>query len=152
MTRIATRADVREMIDEVTTSLLCLGDHRAQPLDLLTEGRDLSVDALDRIAEDRLPLAGIGGGSELDPVARTDRLVLEQLADLRQREAGIVTQPANEPQTIEVLGVVQPVGALGPGSGLEQAELLVVADRPWREAGLGGHLVDLEQAIGHGRD
>ena len=42
-------------------------------------------------------------------------------------------------------GVVQAVRALRSGRRLEQPDLLVVADRPGRQAGLGGDLLDLEE-------
>ncbi len=73
-------------------------------------------------------------------------LVLEQLADLGQREPRVVAQPADEAEPLQVLGVVQAVGALGAGGRGEQPDLLVVADRPRRETGLGGDLLDAQEA------
>ena len=81
-------------------------------------------------------------------IALAGGLVLEQLADLGQREPGVVAQAADEPQALEVGGVEQPVVAVGPGRGLEQPDLLVVADRASRQAGLGGDLLDPEQSGG----
>ena len=76
-------------------------------------------------------------------------LVLEQLADLGEREPGVVAQAADEPQAVEVLAVVQAVGAVRPGGGREQPQLLVVADRAWRQAGLRGDLLDAQE-VGRG--
>ena len=83
---------------------------------------------------------------ELGPVARTRLLILEQLADLGQREPGVVTKTADETQPVKILGVVESVGALGPRGGGEQVQLLVVPDGTRREPGLGRDLVDPEQA------
>ena len=103
---------------------------------LRAQGRDLAVDRgrwLSRTIARRS--AGSCGRSEAAARLRVRAcLVLEQLADLREREAGVVAQPADEPQALEVLGVVQAVGALGAGGRGEQPELLVVADRPRGEA------------------
>ena len=44
--------------------------------------------------------------------------------------------------------VVQAVGALGAGGRGEQPQLLVVADGPRRQAGVGGDLLDAEEALG----
>ena len=49
-------------------------------------------------------------------------LVLEQLADVREREPGIVTKPADEAQALQVLGVIEAVGTLRARRRGEQAE------------------------------
>ena len=109
---------------------------------------DLAVDRVEGVGEDRAALGGVvrssGSGARLRARAC---LVLEQLADLREREPGVVAQAADEPQALEVLGVVQAVGALGAGGGGEQPQLLVVADRARRQAGVGGDLLDAEEAL-----
>ena len=116
--------------------------------------------ALDPLAWRRSRIARRSAGSpvvaEALAVALAGGLVLEQLADLGQREPGVVAQAADEAQALEVGGVVQAVVAVRPGGGLEQADLLVVADRPGRQAGLGGDLLDPQEggvrreAFGHG--
>ena len=52
---------------------------------------------------------------------------------------------ADEPQALEVRRVVQAVGAVRAGGRLEQPDLLVVADRAGRQAGLGGDLLDAQE-------
>ena len=121
-------------------------DHRLEPLDLALDRADLAVDPVERVLQDRAPFAGVAGLAEGRPVARARRLVLEQLADLGEREPGVVAQAADEPQALEVLGVVQAVGALRARGGGEEPQLLVVADRARRQAGVGGDLLDPEQA------
>ena len=74
-----------------------------------------------------------------------DVLVLEQLADLREREARVVTQVADELEALEVGVVVQAVVAVRPRGRLEETHLLVVADGPRGQAGLGRDLVDAQQ-------
>ena len=97
------------------------------------------------VEEQRAALVRIAGLAQAGAVALACRVVLEQLADLGEREAGVVAQAPDEPQAIEVRRVVQPVVALGSGGRLEQADLLVVADRAGRQAGLRGDLVDPQQ-------
>ena len=83
------------------------------------------------------------------------RLVLEQLADLGEAEAGVVAEALDEPQPLDVVLVVQAVVAVGSGGRLEQPELLVVADRPGRQAERRRDLLDPQQwraGGGRGRD
>ena len=94
----------------------------------------------------RAPLGRVVGGAEALAIALAGGLVLEQLADLGQAEAGVVAQGADEAQALEVGRIEQPVGAVGSRGGLEQADLLVVADRAGRQAGLGGDFLDAEEA------
>ena len=54
-------------------------------------------------------------------------------------------------QALEVRRVEQAVGAVGAGGRLEQPDLLVVADRARRQAGLGGDLLDAQEARLDGR-
>ncbi len=99
-----------------------------------------------RFDQERPALVGIAGLAEALAVALAGGVVLEQLADLGEREPGVVAQAADELQPIEIRGVVQPVVAVRAGGRLEQADLLVVADRAGRQAGLGRDLVDPQQA------
>ena len=109
------------------------------------EGRDLAVDAGAGVLEDRPPLGRVLRGAEAFAVALARRLVLEQLADLGEREPGLVAELLDVPQPVEVRVVVQPVGTTGASGRLQQTDLLVVADRAGRQTGLGGDLLDLEQ-------
>jgi hypothetical protein len=73
-------------------------------------------------------------------------LVLEQLSDLRERETGIVAEVLDEPQSLDIRGVVEAVVALGPGGGAEQPHLFVVAHRSGRQANLRGGLLDAQES------
>jgi hypothetical protein len=121
-------------------------DHRRQPPGLGLEGLDLSLDAVARVLEDRATLVGVLRGAEELAVALAGGLVLEELADLGEREAGVVAQLLDGPQPLEVRGVVQAIGPAGPCRRLEEPDLLVITDRAARQAGLGGDLLDLEEA------
>ena len=96
-------------------------------------------------------LLGILGGLQAFAIALAGELVFEELADLCQREPGVVTQALDEPQALEVARVVQAIRAIRPSGRLEQADLLVVADRPGRQAGLGGDFLDAQQRCGGGQ-
>ena len=96
--------------------------------------------------QERPALVGIAGLAEALAVALARGVVLEQLADLGEREAGVVAQAPDELQPVEVGGVVQAVVAVRASGRLEQADLLVVADRAGRQAGLGRDLVDAQEA------
>ena len=90
---------------------------------------DLPLDAAPGVLEDRATLAGVLRGAEPLAVALARGLVLEQLADLGEREPGVVAELLDVPQALQVGGVVQAIRAIGAGGGLEQPDLLVVADR-----------------------
>ena len=112
---------------------------------LCLEDRDLVVDPGARVQDERAPLVRVAGRLEALAIALAGVLVLEQLADLGEREAGVVAQAPDEPQALEVRGVVQAIVAVGARGRLEQTDLLVVADRAGRQAGLGGDLLDPQQ-------
>ena len=98
------------------------------------------------IGEIEAAFGRVGRLAEPLAVALAGRLVLEQLADLGEREAGVVAKAADELESIEVGGVVEAVVAIGPGRRLEQADLFVIPDPARGHAGLGRHLVDPKQA------
>ena len=132
--------------------VLGLGHHRLESVDLVAQGDDLAVDALEGVGEDPAALDGVLGRPEPVAVPLAGRLVLEELADVREGEPGVVAQAADEPQALEVLGVVEAVGALGAGGGGEEADLLVVADRSRGQAGVLRDLLDPEESggsVGH---
>ena len=120
-------------------------DHPGDPVRLVAERLDLTVDAGKRVDQDLAALGRILGGSKSLAVALARSLVLEQLADLGQREPGVVAQPADEPEPRDVGLVVQAVGALGTGGRLEESEFLVIADGTGRQADLGGDLLDAQE-------
>ena len=62
-------------------------DHGAEALGLRFEGLDLALDPAPGILEDRAPLLRVLRRAEPLPVALAGGLVLEQLADLGEREA-----------------------------------------------------------------
>ncbi len=84
---------------------------------LRLEGLDLALGTLAGIDEDGATLGRISGRPEPLAVALAGGLVLEQLADLGQREAGVVAQAADEAQAVEVGGVVQAIVAVRSGGG-----------------------------------
>ena len=61
------------------------------------------------------PLVRVVRLAEAGPVVRSGGLVLEELADLGQAEPGVVAEALDEPQAVEVVGVVEAVGALATG-------------------------------------
>src|SRR5438132_3314380 len=81
----------------------------------------------------------------LRPLARC--LIVDELADLGEREAGVVAEGLDEPQPIDVGGVVEAVGALATGRGVEEPELLVVANRAGGQAELGGDFLDAQEPL-----
>jgi hypothetical protein len=120
--------------------------HGRQSRDLVLQAPDLAVHLRHRGEEELAALRAVRGGLEASPDAGAGLLVLQQVPDVRQREAGIVTQAADETQPLQVLAVVETVRTLGTGRRGEQSELLVVADGARREAGLGRDLLDAQQA------
>ena len=69
-------------------------------------------------------------------------------ADLGEAEPGVVAEVLDEPQPLDVVVVVEAVVAVAPGGRREEADLLVVADRPGRQAERRGDLLDPQQALG----
>ena len=125
-----------------------VGDHRLEPVGLGAQRGDLAVDPGERVLDDRPPLGGIVRLAEPGPVAGPGRLVLEELGDLGQAEPGVVAEALDVAQAVEVVGVVQPVVAVGAGGRLEQPDLLVVADRARGQPDLGRDLLDPEEPVG----
>ena len=113
---------------------------------LVPERVDLTIDARQRVDQDRAALGGVLGRLKPFAVALAGGLVLEQLADLGQREPGVVAQAADEPEPGDVRLVVQAVGALGTGGRFEEPDLLVVADGTGRQADLCGDLLDAQES------
>ena len=87
---------------------------------LRLEGLDLALDALARVEDERPPLGGIMGGAEALPIALAGGLVLEQLADLGEREPSLVAQLLDGAEALEIGRVVQAVRAVGSGRRLEE--------------------------------
>jgi hypothetical protein len=126
-------------------------DHLGEALCLGFEGLDLALDAGPRVIDECSPFGRVVRGAEPLPIAFAGGLVLQQLTDLRQREARLVAQLLDRAEALEIGRVVQAVRPLGPGSRLEQPDLFVVADRAGCQTGLGGHFLDLEQRSRGGR-
>ena len=143
--RIGTAVEVGEVLIEVAPPAAGVGDHRIEAGALGDERLDLPIDPGGRVLEQRAALGLVAGRSETLSIALARRLVLEQLADLGEREPGVVAQGADEAQALEVGRVEQAVGAVRSGGGLQEAHLFVVADRAGRQAGLGGDILDPEE-------
>lgn len=143
---VGSTAQLSQVSIEMDAALAGRLDHRPEPRGLGFERPDLAVDAGARILEDRATLPGVVGGAESLAVALADRLVLQELTDRGQREAGLVSELLDIVQSLQVRGVVQAIGAIGARRRFEQAELFVVADRPGRQAGLGRDLLEIGRA------
>ena len=78
---------------------------------------DLAVDPIQGVHEQRPPLAGSWVARNRVPVARAGLLVLEELPDLREGEPGVVAEPADEPEALQVLRVVEAVGTADRAAG-----------------------------------
>ena len=82
-------------------------------------------------SEEDAAFGGVGRLAEPLAVPCAGRLVLEQLADLGQREAGVVAQAPDELEPVEVRRVVEAVVAVGAGGRSR-------AGRPLRSSGSSG--------------
>ena len=144
--RIRAAVEVGQVLVEVAASGAGVLDHRVEAGALRLERGDLTIDAGHGVAKQGSSLGLVTGRAEAQPVALAGRLVLEQLADLGQREAGVVAQAADEPQALEVGRVEQPIRPIGARGGLQEPDLFVVTDRAGRQAGLGGDVLDPQQS------
>jgi hypothetical protein len=79
------------------------------------------------------------------PAARPCGFVLQELADLGEREPRVVAQLLDEPEALDVGRVVQPVVALTPRRGRQQTELFVLADRARGQPELRGNPLDAHE-------
>jgi hypothetical protein len=77
-------------------------DHRGESLRLGFQDLDLAIDPNLRVDQDRAPLGRILRLAEALPVALAGVLVLEELADLGEGEAGIVTEAPDEQEPLEI--------------------------------------------------
>jgi hypothetical protein len=143
--RLTAGVELGDVGEEVLAAALGLCDHLGQAVLLLLERLDLAVHPVEGVVHDRAPLARVARAPEAGPVAGPGGLVLEELADLGQAEARVVAQALDEPEPLDVVGVEQAVGTLRPGGRLEQSDLLVVADRPGRQAERRRDLLDPEE-------
>ena len=133
--RVGPAVEVGEVLVEVVPAGAGVMDHGVEAATFGFQGRDLSIDSDDGVAEQGASLGVVPGGPQAHPVPFPGGLVLEQLADLGKGEPGVVAQGADEAQALEIRGVEQPIRAIRSGGGLEQADLLVIADRAARQAG-----------------
>ena len=140
------------------SSLAGGADHVRQAFGLGFERRDLPIDTTAGILEDRSSLPRVLGGTKALPIPLAGDLVLEQLADLGQGEARVVAELLDVAKAVEVRLVVQPVRPPERAGRLEEADLLVVPDRPSGQPGVGRHLLDTRRRrssarlVAHRRD
>ena len=107
--------------------------------------RDLAVDAAEGVDE-RSAAAPRGRAARNRTRLRSRACSSSSSWPISARENPASSRSAaDEPQAVEIVGVVQAVRALGAGGGREQPHLLVVADGARRQAGLGGDLLDAEE-------
>jgi hypothetical protein len=108
--RVEPGLELGDVILEVRTTTLGLGDHLGQPVHLGTQRRDLALDAGKGVVDDRASFRGVLRRPEPGPVPASGLVVLEQLADLGEAEPGVVAETLDEPQPLEIVLVVEPVG------------------------------------------
>ena len=102
MRRLAAGIEVGEMSREVGAPLGGLREHRLQPCDLVPQRGHLAIRAIQGVHHQRPPFRGVLAGPEPGPVAGASLVVLQELPDLREGEPGVVTEPADEPETFQV--------------------------------------------------
>ena len=146
--RIGAAVELAQVRVEMGAPVLGGREHRVQAVALLAQRGDLALDAVARLDDEHAPLVGVGRGPEALAIALAGGLVLEQLADLGQAEPGVVAELLDEAQALQVGRVEEAVRAVAASGRLEQADLLVVADGPGRQAGLGRDLLDPEELGG----
>src|SRR5450759_5092476 len=144
--RGAAALQIVEVGAQVFTPRVRLVDHGPKARRFVLERGDLAIHPVEQAAQDRLSILHVAGRAEALRIPDAGSFVLQEEADLREREPGVVAQLADEPQPLEVARVVEAVVALRARSWLEEAELLVVPDRARSQAGLGGDLLDAEEA------
>src|SRR5690349_7597699 len=127
--RIRPALELGQVLVKMSSTLLRGVDHLGEADGLGFERLDLSLDPVPRVIDEGAPLRRVMRRSEALAIALAGRLVLEQLADLGKREARLVAQLFDGAQSLEIGRVVEAVGALGASGGLEETDLLVVADR-----------------------
>ena len=97
------------MVIDVATARPGFLDHRRQPGGLGFERRDLAIHPIPGVKDQRASLIGVLRGLQALAVALAGELVLQELADLGEREPSVVTQALDEPESLEVARVVQTV-------------------------------------------
>src|SRR5664280_452235 len=126
--------------------------HGLESTDLALEGLDLALEAGDALALDPPALGRIGGGMERGVASLPRRLSLENLGNLREREARIVAQTLDEAQSLQVGLVEEAIVALGSRGRPKQSDLFVVAHGSGSQPDLGRGFVDVqERSTGAGR-
>src|SRR5882757_709986 len=100
--RVGPRAAVEldEMVVEMACSPVCLLDHLGESLSFRFEDLDLAVDSFARVDDQRALFGRVASLPVALPIAFPRRVVLEQLADLGQREPGVIAQAPDELQAI----------------------------------------------------
>src|SRR5207247_491743 len=111
-------------------------DHLLEPLHLRPQDGDLAVCPSERVGHESAPFPPVRG--VVERLARTGArgLVLQELADLGEREAGVVAEGLDEPEPFDVGRVIEAIRALAASGRVEEANLLVVANGPGRQAQL----------------
>src|SRR5664280_1945337 len=124
--------------------------HGLESTDLALEGLDLALEAGDALALDPPTLGRIGRGMERGMAPLPRCLILEQLGNLREREARIVAQTFDEAQALQVGLVEEAIVTLGTGSRPKQSDLFVVAHGSGCQPGLRRGLVDVQEPVSRG--
>jgi hypothetical protein len=138
---------LREPLLDAPPTPLYPGDHRLQPLRLLAERGDLAIQSHQRGAMDGRSLRRVAHRGGTLPGQRPGPLILQHPADLGQAEAGVVAHRPDVSESLQVILVIEPVGAPRAGRRPQQADVLVVADGARREADRLSRLLDPQEAV-----
>src|SRR5450759_2723390 len=123
-------------------------EHRLEACQLGVQAPVQSFDAGQALEQDPPPLGWVVGHLQRRAGPPPRFFVLKDLADVGYGQAGVVAKPLDEAKLLQVRGIVEAIGSLGPRGRPQEAALLVVANRARSEAGLLGHLLDAEEALG----
>src|SRR3954447_5849722 len=100
--RVRAAIELGEVLVEMRAPGTRLRDHRGEACGLGLEDLDLVVDAALRIDDERAPFIRVARLPEPLAVPFARVLVLEQLADLRERESGVVAKVPDELKALEI--------------------------------------------------
>ncbi len=90
--RVGPAIEVGEMLVEVAPTGASVLDHRVEAGSLGFERGDLAIDASAGVMDQGPAFGLVARGAEALSIALAGRLILEQLADLGEREAGVVAE------------------------------------------------------------
>src|SRR6266516_1082857 len=110
---------------------------------------ELAVDVADRLGEDLAPAGGVVHSlAPFAPQRRPRALDARQLAELLERHAEQILEAQELAEALDVIALVEAVRAgLAAARAGQEADLLVVADRPRRRSGRLRRLADAHEPL-----